>query len=113
MIKFNWTDSTIRTVVGTEILTTDFYNLKNRAEGARRYGYRNQIIRFENGEGQIAYRFDLQTTLNGSPYQSGKDGQFVATEGEARDALLKAVIGALKRYTKLAKDPSSGIEYRG
>ena len=112
-MNFHWTEGTTRTIVGnSEIVDTDFYNLKNKAEGPRRYGYRNQIIRFENRDGQVAYRFDLQATLNGARYQSGKDGPFVATEAEARAGLAKAMAGSLKRYAKLATDPSSRIERR-
>lgn len=99
-------------VVHTETLTTDFYNLKNKAAGARRYGYANRIVKGTNARGEVAFRFELQTTLNGEHYQSSKYGEWCATQAEAQDALLKAVTGALKRYTKLSKTSGSGVEYR-
>lgn len=113
MIKFTWTHGTTRTVVGdVERIQTDFYNLKSKAAGARRYGYTNRIIKFENPEGEVGYRYDLQATLDGQRYQSGKDGEWRATEAEARADLAKALAGSLKRYAKLALDPNSKIERR-
>jgi hypothetical protein len=111
-MTFSWKSSTVRTVTSVETIETDFYNLKNKAEGARRYGYQNRVVKFDNGDGEIAFRPELQTTLNGYHYQSPKYGEFVATEAEARAALTKSVAGALKRYAKLATDPANKIEHR-
>lgn len=90
----------------------DFYNLKNKADGARRYGYRGQVERAFNPDGTEAFRAIYQTTLNGQRYQSNKRSNWFATEAEACRALLKTVDGAMKRYAKLATDPSSKIERR-
>lgn len=109
---FSWTSKTTQTPISTDTIETDFYNLKNKVEGARRYGYSNRIARFENDFGSTAYRFELQTTLNGQRYQSSKYGEFVASEAEARAALAKTIAGALKRYAKLATDPANKIEHR-
>lgn len=106
-------------VVGTRLTplpstqgSTDFYNLKNKAEGARRYGYVAYVEQASNPLGEVAFRAVYQTTLNGVRYQSSKYSAFVATEAEARALLAKTIKGALKRYAKLATDPSSKIERR-
>ena len=111
MTAFSWTNKTTTGTVFSETISTDFYNLKNKADGARRYGYANKIVKFVNPDG-FAFRTEVQTTLNGSRYQSSKYGAFVATEAEARVALTKTIAGALKRYAKLATDPASKIEHR-
>lgn len=99
-------------IVFTETILTDYFNLKNKAEGARRYGYRNEVSKYTNGAGEVAYRFELQTTLDGSRYQSSKYGDWCPTQEAAEAALKKSVAGALKRYAKLAQDPASKIEHR-
>jgi hypothetical protein len=111
-VNFNWTSKTERAVIFTATAQTDFYNLKNRAEGARRYGYTISVVKYANPDGETAFRSDYQTLLNGTRYQSSKQGEFVATEAEARAALDKTVAGAMKRYAKLALDPASKIELR-
>lgn len=111
-MPFNWTANTTREVVTKIISTTDFFNLKNKVDGARRYGYSNQVVKFTNNEGVVAYRGELQTTLDGRHYQSSKYGEFVATEAEAVAALEKSVAGAIKRYAKLAQNPANKIEHR-
>lgn len=103
---------TSREVVSTTRIETEFFNLKNKAAGARRYGYLNTVTKFTNPDGSYAYRFELQTTLDGQRYQSSKYGDLLATEDEANAALIKAVAGAMKRYAKLATKPGSGIERR-
>jgi hypothetical protein len=100
-------------IIHTETASTDFYNLKNKADGARRYGYVGKIIEDTNSMFEDRrFRSDYQTTLNGSRYQSSKHSNWVATEAEARALLAKTIAGALKRYAKLAKDPASKIEHR-
>lgn len=111
-MNFRWTHPTTRTVVHTEAQTTDFYNLKSKAAGARRIGYANRVEKFVNADGEIAFRAEFQTTLNGERYQSSKGGAWRATEAEAVADLKKTLAGALKRYTKLAQDPDSKIEHR-
>jgi hypothetical protein len=109
---FSYTSKTETETVFSEAISTDFFNLKNKVDGARRYGYANRVVKFDNQNGEVAFRAEVQTTLNGSRYQSSKYGEFVATEAEARAALTKTVAGALKRYAKLATDPKSKIEHR-
>lgn len=111
-IAFNYTTGTKSEAVFAETVTTDFVNLKNKAEGARRYGYRAEVQRWTNPEGQVAFVSYYQTTLNGAAYQSSKRGDFLATEADALAALKKTIAGALKRYAKLATDPASKIERR-
>jgi hypothetical protein len=110
---------TFRYVSGTKFETldtitaqTDFYNLKNKAEGARRYGYTAKTMKGTDPTGAVAFYAEFQTTLNGSSYQSPKRSAFVATEAEARALLAKTIAGAQKRYAKLALDPASKIEQR-
>lgn len=110
--NFRYTHGTEFTSLHTETVSTDFYNLKNKAEGARRYGYVGEIEKATNPEGDVAFRAEYQTTLNGSRYQSSKRSNWFATETEARVALAKTVAGAMKRYAKLATDPASKIEHR-
>jgi hypothetical protein len=109
-INFSYVSGTKNSVIASETTQIDFVNLKNRAEGARRYGYILEIVRYENPEGQVAFLADYQTTLNGSRYQSSKHSAWMATEDEALAAGRKTVAGALKRYAKLAQDPASKIE---
>lgn len=91
---------------------TDFYNLKNKALGARRYGINTQVRIYTNSRGEQAYRGEFQTLLDGDPYQSSKYSAWFTTEAEAIAALEKTAAGALKRYAKLALDPKNKIEYR-
>lgn len=109
---FNYTMGTKFETVATETFTTDFYNLKNKKDGARRYGFTAKVVRASNPEGQIAFRSEFQTTLNGYRYQSSKYGDWAATEQAAKDAIVKTVKGALKRYERLATDPRNLIEKR-
>jgi hypothetical protein len=109
-IEFSYGSGTKTSIISTESAQTDFVNLKNKAEGARRYGYTLSVVRYENPQGQVAFIADYQTTLNGSRYQSSKRGAWMATEEEALAAGRKTVAGALKRYAKLAQDPASKIE---
>lgn len=111
--SFAYTSGTKFETLARETAATDFYNLKNKAEGARQYGYSFTIDRATNNVGQVAYRGEYQTTLNGSRYQSSKYGAWVATEAEARALMAKTIAGALKRYAKLAQDPAkNGVERR-
>lgn len=110
--SFHYTVGTKFALVDYQTGTTDFYNLKNKAEGARRYGYEGRIELATNPLGEVAYRAEYQTTLSGSRYQSRKASKWVATEAEARELLTKTIAGALKRYAKLATDPRSKIERR-
>lgn len=111
-MTFSRTSKTNYEHVCTERGDTDFFNLKNKAEGARRYGWKFDIVKFSNPDGSFAFRAEYQTTLNGHRYQSSKYGKFVASVDEARAAGLKTVAGATKRYAKLALDPSNKIEHR-
>jgi hypothetical protein len=99
-------------IVHTETASTDFYNLKNKAAGARRYGYVAKLIKYTESTGKVTFRGDYQTTLNGSRYQSSKHSNWFATVAEARTALDKTILGAMKRYAKLSQDPASKIEHR-
>ncbi|MGY3278143.1 hypothetical protein [Bradyrhizobium sp. S3.7.6] len=102
-----------REVVHTETLLTEYFNLKSKAEVARRIGYSNQVVKYTNAQGEIAYRAELQTTLNGSRYQSSKYGVWRATAEECKADLKKTVASATKRYAKLALDPAKNkIEHR-
>ena len=89
---------------------TGFFNMKNKLAGPRAYGYVAYITRATNGDGVVAFRADYQTTLDGARYQSSKHSDWVATEDEARGLLAKTIAGALKRYARLALDPTSRIE---
>jgi hypothetical protein len=109
-MTFHYTNGTTQTVVSTETASTDFFNLKNRAAGARRYGYRASIVRYTNPEGEVAFCSEYQTLLDGERYQSSKYGAFVETIAEARTMLDKTILGAMKRYAKLAQNPTSKIE---
>lgn len=111
-VSFNYTHGTKVSTAAETIATTDFVNLKNKAEGARRYGYIARVQRYENVEGAVVFATYYQTTLNGAAYQSSKRGDWVATQEEAAAALTKTVAGALKRYAKLSNDPASKIERR-
>lgn len=111
-MNFRYTSGTTQTIVSSETAQMDFYNLKNRASGARRYGYRASIVKYTNPEGQTAFCSDYQTLLDGQRYQSSKRGAFVETIAEARTMLDKTVLGAMKRYAKLAQDPTNKIEQR-
>lgn len=105
-IAFKWTPGTQRSIVSREVRTSDFYNLKSKAAGARRYSFALEVERFENNEGQIAFRSVFQTLLNGYRYQSSKwPDYFEVNEEDAKAALEKTIAGALKRYGKLAADP--------
>lgn len=105
MVEFNYTHGTKREVIASETIETDFYNLKNKADGARRYGFTLTVLRFSNLEGQIAFVGEMQATLNGSRYQSSKDVRWLATADDAMAAARKMVAGSLKRYERLAADP--------
>lgn len=99
--------------VYAEAVLTDFYNLKNKTDGARRIGFRNRVVKGTNANGEVAFRSEFQTTLNGARYQSSKYGEWRATEDEARGDLAKTTLGATKRYQKLSADPvKNGIAYR-
>jgi len=108
-VQFNYVHGTKFETVSTMKHVTDFYNLKNKSEGARRYGFTTEVVRASNPQGQVAFRAVFQTTLNGLRYQSPKYGDFVETETEAKDALVKTVASARKRYAKLAGKPGSGV----
>jgi hypothetical protein len=91
---------------------TDFYNLKNKSEGPRRIGFRVSVCKGTNGAGEVAYRAEFRTTLNGQRYQSSKYGQWRATEAECRADLDKTIVAATKRYRKLSADPvKNGIAH--
>ncbi len=107
-----WERSTAREELSNVSATTDFYNLKNKAEGARRYGYQVWVTKFTTEAGVVVFKGWYQTTLNGAHYQSGKDTDCYTTEAEVRAHLEKTVAGAMKRYAKLALDPASKIEVR-
>jgi hypothetical protein len=112
-MDFRYTTKTeITTVQIDSTGSTDFYNLKNRAEGARRYGYQTIIRKYVNEDGATAFAAEYQTLLNGARYQSSKRSAFVSTEAEARALLAKTIAGAMKRYAKLATNPASKIEHR-
>jgi hypothetical protein len=112
-IPFRYIPGTKFTQTFAASFLTDFYNLKSKAAGARRIGYRVSVDRAENPEGAVAYRSDFKTTLDGAGYQSTKHSGWFATEGEARAAIDKTIAGASKRYTKLAADPvKNKIEHR-
>lgn len=112
-VSFNYVSGTTREAVATVHHELDFYNLKNKAEGARRYGMSYTIVKYSNPEGQVAFVGEFQTTLNGRAYQSSKRSNWFATPDEAQTALVKTGEGAQKRYAKLAKDPAkSGVEHR-
>jgi hypothetical protein len=111
-MNFRYTHETTRNVTFSADVLTDYYNLKNKSVGARRYGYRLSVVRFANPDGETMYRSDFQTLLDGQRYQSSKHGAFVATEAEARAALEKTVVSATKRYAKLAQDAASKVEHR-
>jgi hypothetical protein len=111
-MQFAYTSQTTFKTLRTETHATPFYNLKNKAEGARQYGYRGQIEQASNPDGTTAFRAIYRTTLNDAGYQSAKASSWVATEDEARNLLAKTIVNALKRYAKLAQDPASKIEHR-
>lgn len=107
MTSLIWNRAAVETVIHTETLATDFVNLKNKATGARRYGYKNTITKYEL-DGEATFQVELQTTLDGARYQSSKRSEF-PSEHDARLGLTKTVGNALKRYAKLAADPASGV----
>lgn len=111
-MNFSWTGKTERATVHTEAGQTSFYNLKNKAEGARRYGYVGKIVKFTNPGEAAVFRTEYQTTLNGSHYQSPKFGSFIETEAQAKAMLAKTIAGAMKRYAKLATQAGSKIEQK-
>lgn len=111
-IAFGYVSGTKFETLSGNTTTTDYFNLKNKAEGARRYGFRYKVVKATNPSGEVAFRFELQATLNESNYQSRKYGDWVATEDDANAALSKTLTASLKRYGKLAQDPKSKIEYR-
>jgi hypothetical protein len=111
-MQFSYTGQTSFKTLRAETHQTAYYNLKNKAEGARQYGYRGQIEQASNPDGTVAFRAIYRTTLNGAGYQSAKASKWVATEDEARNLLAKTIVGALKRYDRLAQDPASKIEHR-
>jgi hypothetical protein len=96
------------TIIASETVVTDFYNLKNKATGARRYGFIGRSV-YEEGHG---YRSDFQTTLDGARYQSSKWTGWFQTASDAEASLKRTIAGAIKRYHRLAQDPASKIEYR-
>lgn len=109
-LKWVWAKETVQTNSAEEAATTSFFNLKNKAEGARQYGYWTVIQKFEGAGGEVAYRGVYQTTLNGKSYQSWKYSEWFETEAEVKAALAKTVKGALKRYEKLAAEGKSKVE---
>ena len=109
---FRYTYGTKFEIIDTVFANLDFYNLSNRATGPRRYGYTAHIVRAVNPEGEVAFRAQYQTTLDGVRYQSSKYSRWAATGAEAHDLLAKTIVGAHKRYAKLALDPASRIERR-
>lgn len=113
--NFKWTGSS-RELTSSVSQTTQFVNLKNKADGARRYGFRCEVYKHTDVDGLTFFRAVFNTTLTAGnvcrDYQSAKYGEMVATEQEALDGLAKTVKGALKRYAKLATNPASKIEVR-
>lgn len=107
-----WENTTTREQVSFVSVDTGFFNLKNKADGARRIGYTVTITKFTNAAEQVLFRGEYQTTLNGSRYQSGKDSDYYDTQREVELVLAKTAAGALKRYAKLAQDPANKIEAR-
>jgi hypothetical protein len=95
--------------IATETVTTDFYNLKSKAAGARRIGFIGSIVASD----EVAqFRANFQTTLDGVRYQSSKPGRWVDSKDAALADLKRTIAGAIKRYHRLAQDPASRIEYR-
>ncbi len=112
-VSFNWTNSTKRTDGEVIVEQSNYYNLKNKAEGPRRIAFAIRVVSYDNGEGQVAYEGWVQTTLGGSPYQSRKYTAKFDNAQEAHDDALRMVRAALKRYAKLAQSPGlSKIEAR-
>jgi len=110
---FGWRSGAKWSVVREPLsATTEFVNLKNKAEGVRRYGYTTSVSQVTNTDGRSAFRGEYQTTLNGMRYQSGKYTDWYTTADEVEAHLAKTIKGALKRYEKLAQDPASRIEKR-
>jgi hypothetical protein len=108
-IAFHYTSGTKFETVATETRLSGYCNLKNKAEGARRYGFQLKVVKATNPAGDVAFRGEFQTTLNGVRYQSSKYSDWVATEEDATVGLRKTMNGALKRYAKLAQNPASKI----
>lgn len=108
-----WERTTTRETLSTTQEETNFANLKSKAEGVRRIGYRLTVTKFTTEDGREFFRGEYQTTLNGDRYQSGKDTDYYTTADEVTVHLTKTVKGALKRYAKLAESPAvSKIEKR-
>jgi len=110
--SFSYTSGTTLETVQSTTIQTMFFNLKNKAAGARRYGFVARVVKATNPLGEVAFRSDYQTTLDGSRYQSSKYGNWMATEAEAAAALAKTTVSAMNRYARLAQDPANRIERR-
>jgi hypothetical protein len=121
-VSFNWNaPNAKREVISETVLESGFYNLKNKAEGPRRYAFRSTVVKYTNDAGQVAFSGEMQALLNGSRYQSGKDvlisceggkTRYCSDEQYVREALGLMIAGSLKRYAKLAQDPANKIEAR-
>lgn len=113
MTDFDYTHGTERKLVLSETVETNFYNLKNKATGPRRYGYWIRAIRFTNPDGRTAFEAELQATLDGQPYQASKQSRWYSTAEEAMFVARDMVKGSMKRYARLAADPAKNkIEHR-
>jgi|KBSMisStandDraft_5_1062788.scaffolds.fasta_scaffold2094522_2 hypothetical protein len=100
------------TIIASETVVTDFWNLKNKATGPRRYGFIGTISHDDREGYRAGYCATYQTTLDGERYQSSKSTCGFATAAEAEASLKRTIAGAIKRYHRLAQDPASRIEYR-
>jgi hypothetical protein len=121
---FDWNASNRKREVISEVVhETNFFNLKNKAEGARRYDFRLTITKYSNDAGQVAFHGEMQALLNGSRYQSGKDvlavcddgrgkTRYCADEAFVRESLGKMLATSLKAYERKARDPANKIEKR-
>jgi hypothetical protein len=107
-----WSDIVARETIKSVPCTTDFYNLKNKADGARRIGYVFSVAKITLMDDTVIFRGRYQTTLDGQRYQSSKDTYYFTTESEVMDSLNKTIDGAMKRYAKLALDPKNKISVR-
>jgi hypothetical protein len=100
------------TIIASETVVTDFWNLKNKATGPRRYGFIGTISHDDREGYHAGYCATYQTTLDGERYQSPKSTCGFATAAAAEASLKRTIAGAIKRYHRLAQDPASKIEYR-
>jgi hypothetical protein len=100
------------TIIATETVALDFWNLKNKAAGPRRYGFIGTVGYSNHAGYRVGFYASYQTTLDGARYQSSKRTMGFATAAEAEAALKRTIAGAIKRYHRLAQDPASKIEYR-